>query len=603
MRKTPGPVATSCLTCRRRRKKCDRQRPTCEQCAAGKFECLGYDYPSKHINVPGLGEPSRPRVLPLGLQDSGSSQTMPISRVAAPSDDAPAPSMLDSLLVLYPESDRNNHLLGSTSAYEFDGLSSTSGLESNNAWVSISDQDGFAHTGVQSLALGSSVASDYGNALALPATSVSGASGEPRISSGDLARLTAVLPHFQYSPNKRISSYMFSPPRDLSPVPTQVKEMVDFVVSQYDRFFSFCHSNRIPEGAATFRELTIQRAFTSSTTRSIMFLGAKIIDSIFDGTLFKKYNYYNQWIERFQHDLWSRTQNLTSNEAQIRLVDTLELNFVIVRVANRFNLHQLLQNLAPVFLQVVFSDSTLWPSDYYSTSVSLAHILASNRYELHCLALLDMLCSMTCGLPQVIEYDTSVPVFSTNKHSLDVFPAELQILLVEINTRCFQKSVANDWNGIEQRLLSWQPPLPAAADGDSWKTIVELAVYESWRQTLLIYLYMAVCKISSDDSRVQSSVRQIFQLINSAENPNLSPVDPHFFLQYLIAGTCARAEKQRALARERLMELLHGGSWFWQGSDFVSVLDHLWHGAGANGHPIRWSDYIASHQSVLSSAM
>lgn len=97
---------------------------------------------------------------------------------------------------------------------------------------------------------------------------------------------------------------------------------------------------------------------------------------------------------------------------------------------------------------------------------------------------------MACGLPQVIDYDTSVPAFATNNHTLHGFPAELQIVLVDINIRCFQNSVAHDWMVIEQRLLAWRSPVPDAADEDSWKTIAQLAVHESWRQTLLIYLYM-----------------------------------------------------------------------------------------------------------------
>lgn len=56
-----------------------------------------------------------------------------------------------------------------------------------------------------------------------------------------------------------------------------------------------------------------------------MFLGAKIIDSFLDGTLPTKCGQYNRWIERFESDLWSRTQNLTHDEAQIRLVDSLEV--------------------------------------------------------------------------------------------------------------------------------------------------------------------------------------------------------------------------------------------------------------------------------------
>ncbi|KAF8606247.1 hypothetical protein BDV93DRAFT_364052 [Ceratobasidium sp. AG-I] len=44
---TPGPVGTSCLTCKRRRKKCDRARPGCERCATGGFHCLGYEHNDK----------------------------------------------------------------------------------------------------------------------------------------------------------------------------------------------------------------------------------------------------------------------------------------------------------------------------------------------------------------------------------------------------------------------------------------------------------------------------------------------------------------------------------------------------------------------------
>ncbi|KAF8754457.1 Negative acting factor [Rhizoctonia solani] len=45
MRKSrPGPTGTSCLTCKQRRKKCDRREPICERCEASDFECLGYDH-------------------------------------------------------------------------------------------------------------------------------------------------------------------------------------------------------------------------------------------------------------------------------------------------------------------------------------------------------------------------------------------------------------------------------------------------------------------------------------------------------------------------------------------------------------------------------
>ncbi|EUC54759.1 fungal Zn, 2-cys(6) binuclear cluster domain protein [Rhizoctonia solani AG-3 Rhs1AP] len=42
-----------CLTCKRRKKKCDQQKPRCKRCIQGDFHCLGYG-PSEDdcVNIP-----------------------------------------------------------------------------------------------------------------------------------------------------------------------------------------------------------------------------------------------------------------------------------------------------------------------------------------------------------------------------------------------------------------------------------------------------------------------------------------------------------------------------------------------------------------------
>lgn len=146
--------------------------------------------------------------------------------------------------------------------------------------------------------------------------------------------------------------------------------------------------------------------------------------------------------------------------------------------------------MAPTFLDVIASEPTLWPDQYSSVSVSLAHINASNRHELQHFALIDMLCAMTYGLPQILDYDTSTPAFAASEAPVHGFHADLQIALADINKRCAQGSVAHDWQSIELRVLDWRPPVCATADEDAWKTVAQLAVDESWRHTILIYLYM-----------------------------------------------------------------------------------------------------------------
>ncbi|ELU42967.1 fungal zn(2)-Cys(6) binuclear cluster domain-containing protein [Rhizoctonia solani AG-1 IA] len=55
MKHTPGPLPSSCLTCRQRRKKCDKNRPACDRCLVGGFRCLGYDH------IPTSSNPKQPR--------------------------------------------------------------------------------------------------------------------------------------------------------------------------------------------------------------------------------------------------------------------------------------------------------------------------------------------------------------------------------------------------------------------------------------------------------------------------------------------------------------------------------------------------------------
>ncbi|CAE6405526.1 unnamed protein product [Rhizoctonia solani] len=47
----PGPPPSSCRTCRKRRKKCDQSKPSCNSCLKGGYECLGYDYNHPRVKI------------------------------------------------------------------------------------------------------------------------------------------------------------------------------------------------------------------------------------------------------------------------------------------------------------------------------------------------------------------------------------------------------------------------------------------------------------------------------------------------------------------------------------------------------------------------
>ncbi|CAE6519579.1 unnamed protein product [Rhizoctonia solani] len=59
----PGPKGTSCMTCKRRHKKCDQRLPICQRCEKGGFECLGYDHISNRRIGTRAAQPPQPQRL------------------------------------------------------------------------------------------------------------------------------------------------------------------------------------------------------------------------------------------------------------------------------------------------------------------------------------------------------------------------------------------------------------------------------------------------------------------------------------------------------------------------------------------------------------
>ncbi|KAF8601130.1 hypothetical protein BDV93DRAFT_252285 [Ceratobasidium sp. AG-I] len=106
-----------------------------------------------------------------------------------------------------------------------------------------------------------------------------------------------------------------------------------------------------------------------------------------------------------------------------------------------------------------------------------------------------------------------------------------------------------------------------------------------------------MCGTDSADARVQASVRQIVQLMSTIDSANT--LDRHFLMPCLIAGAAARHESHRKTIRTTLQRLKGRKLWVMSGEDLMSILDHLWHGAGAGGRPTRWDDYANSRSIAL----
>ncbi|KAB5591698.1 Oleate activated transcription factor 3 [Ceratobasidium theobromae] len=371
-----------------------------------------------------------------------------------------------------------------------------------------------------------------------------------------------------------------------------------------DRMLKLTYFKPVKYQIDTHRESMLSHLQSSSIARRIKIVSFKIHEAVIKGEESRYRAIFSEWVHQFQLELcamWNR--GLESQVMSTHLLnEALELSYLKTILLSNYDMYPYLRYTTPTFLQTVFSDPTLWP-DNTITSVSVAHILSSPRCELGNFIVMDTIYAMAYGLPQHVEYDTSItsiPDDSMNFEWAHGCPTEFQIILAQINQCRDRNPNAPDWRDIEHRLITWQSRSNSHhTEWESWMVVAWLAVQETWRHTLLAYLYMAVCGASSDEPRVQFSVSQIFQIAKTIRKPEQPAASIHLFTQYFIAGICARTEKHRLLARHKLSDLSESTHWLIRGTIFVPVLDHLWLGAGAGGQPVKWSDYMLSRETVL----
>ncbi|QRV82468.1 Fungal specific transcription factor domain [Ceratobasidium sp. AG-Ba] len=262
--------------------------------------------------------------------------------------------------------------------------------------------------------------------------------------------------------------------------------------------------------------------------------------------------------------------------------------------------YALIRVMAPVCMQVAFSDPMLWPRDPASNGISFAHALLPPRREIHRFITMDNLSALLFGLPLLLEYDLSFSMIETEKGR----PTDW----VHGCPNRFLYSIAriNQWRErrtnrdplcieIEEDAWAWRTESAYDPDADSGKHTLRVAVQEGWRHTVLIYLYMGMCEVTSHDPRVQSSVRQISRLYTIIQ----SNFAAGMMAPVLVAAACAQSEADRA----RFHALVsHSGSskiQLLKNMNFAGVLDHLWQGAAANGAPVTWEDYLTSRRAVI----
>ncbi|KAF8606106.1 hypothetical protein BDV93DRAFT_520963 [Ceratobasidium sp. AG-I] len=587
MKHSHGPLPLSCLTCRQRRKKCDRSHPVCTRCTDGGFKCLGYDGAVWSGGSSNLSTGSSqldiapvPRTtLHKPKQRKHLTHTPEEEPRVRPTSDG---SHVSRVRIRGDHNDTANDLLA----------------ELLNASSSLVPLDSGYLTPPQ--------ASPQPTRLEASSLPLSNLLPPQRGLSPELIDLLPNLSGQQHNPSiADVTNHFMLPPR-FYPDAVISGLTVKFILSLYEPLYKHLAFKPTHARSNFIRDMLVDRIQASSLTHWSMYLGAKIFCTLLQGGKGDDLRVYNRWFERLDQLCITSSNDTILDDLANRLSGGLELSYLKFMTSNINAGLTLLRNIAPTFVKVAFADPSLWPRQPGCSGISLVHAFTSDNYDLGRFVFMDTISTLCFGVPPLVEYDTSAPVseigpsYTQRIESKHGCAANFIIGILKISIWRAQNDkspVKHRWEEIEADIRGWVPGPDNSISGDSWKTVARLAILEGWRHTGLIYLYMGMCGVTSHDPRVQSSVRQIMSLLDVIKFDD--PIGLHFFFPRLLAGICVRGEKQRAQIRESMAQSKKNPTWLFRWMDLVPVLDHLWHGVAANGGAVTWDDYIRSRRTNI----
>ncbi|KAF8606262.1 hypothetical protein BDV93DRAFT_521093 [Ceratobasidium sp. AG-I] len=495
-----------CLTCKRRKKKCDETKPVCTRCTAGGFVCLGYEDSKSPPKT------SRPK---------------------------------KELAVATPES--------SYSSYSNEEMS---------------------------------IVSEAHSLFNIPVIT-----SEPYTTE-------IIRPESPFTMH-HVREYFAGIPRNMRADPLAFESAFPLIVAQFSRVARRLFQPLpypIEEGLAW-------RAHTSEITRWTMYIGAMIMESLFNGD---NREHFVGWIDRFHGQIvgFQPSRELDVVDLNARLSGLRDLLVFATMVSNTQKGYSLFKRGTPIFLQLAVKYPQLWTP---TSSISISRALYfSKHYEIRPFVLFDTITALALGTAPLLHYDTTrhPPEQNESNRVLEwVYgcPPDIIILLAKVNSWRVARWIdpaavdGNEWREVEGLVNAWRPDIEPV-DG-STNLVARMAIQECWRQTVFIYMYMAMCEVTSEDPRVQRAARQIVQMAGTIQSGD--QLELHLFIPCLVAGIAARQEAHRAFIRKKILTSRNEKTWVLRGADFAPVLDHLWHGAAARGCPSTWEDYVSSRCAIL----
>ncbi|KAH7338115.1 hypothetical protein B0J17DRAFT_411298 [Rhizoctonia solani] len=293
-RSAPGPIGTSCLTCKRRHKKCDQRRPICTRCEEGNFECLGYSH-HRITACPVLSMRSKPRLIAPATQQKAKSSIQSLVYRAIITEEKARPGN-DECVTDGSSSTRDSSEVADSSTSASSSLSAFSGVfrspQTNLHWED-------SHTR-------SIITRDY-----LSPTDSKIVSNLPALfpSLQQIFRTFSCIPN---SPSNPIIAFLRSP------------QFEDYILVHFDRMMNYIYFKPIQDHKARFVEMVTSRLRISWIARWVMLLDARICESMITDTI--QPQLYSRWVNDLEGAVRTTlAHDPTSSETHDLQGDCLEL--------------------------------------------------------------------------------------------------------------------------------------------------------------------------------------------------------------------------------------------------------------------------------------
>ncbi|CAE6530284.1 unnamed protein product [Rhizoctonia solani] len=131
---------------------------------------------------------------------------------------------------------------------------------------------------------------------------------------------------------------------------------------------------------------------------------------------------------------------------------------------------------------------------------------------------------------------------------------------------------------------------------DSFLSVIRLVIQECWRQVAYVYLYMGLCRDSSDAPRVKRALKQFIKLLDGTK-PGRMP-DEFLIMNIILIAPAAQKKRDRETIRKRVQGLRDSGRSHGI-NDNLNMIENYWARADAEGRAIMWSDIAQARRQVV----